>query len=158
MTLRRGKKLIVIAHNIRSLHNIGSLFRTADAVGVEKIFLTGFSGIPDHPKVAKVALGAEKTILWKKYSRIGNLLKQLKKDGYQIVALEQDPMSVAYDSFCPRFPIALIVGNEVSGISRAILKNADAIIEIPQKGRKESLNVSVAFGIAVYALCGGLRM
>lgn len=152
MTLCHGKKLIVIAHNIRSLYNIGSIFRTSDAVGVEKIFLTGFSGTPDNPKVAKVALGAEKTVPWEKHSRIGNLLKGLKKDGYQIVALEQDVKSVAYNSFRPRFPIAFIVGNEISGISRAVLKKADAIIEIPQKGTKESLNVSVAFGIAVYSL------
>ena len=152
MISRRDKRLVVIAHNIRSLHNIGSLFRTADAVGVEKIYLTGFSGSPDDPKAVKVSLGAEKTVPLEKCLRIGDLLKRLRKEGYSIIALEQDKKSIQYDLFRPRFPAALIVGNEVSGIPRSVLKQADTIIQIPQKGTKESLNVSVACGIAVYAI------
>ena len=152
MTLRRCKELVVIAHNIRSLYNIGSIFRTSDAVGVKKIFLTGFSGTPDTSKVAKVALGAEKAVPWEKHSRIGDLLKRLRSDGYSIIALEQDKESILYSSLRPRFPVALIVGNEVSGIPRAVLGRVDAIIEIPNNGTKESLNVAVAYGIAVYSI------
>lgn len=141
---------IVIAHNIRSLHNIGSLFRTADAAGVSKIYCTGYSGTPDNPRAKKVSLGAEQFVPWEKVSRPGALIRKLKKSGYRIAVLEQDKKSIPYDSFKPRFPLVLILGNEVRGSSRSMIKNADTIIEIPMRGEKESLNVSVAFGIAAF--------
>lgn len=141
---------IVIAHNIRSLHNIGSLFRTADAAGVSKIYCTGYSGTPDDPKAKKVSLGAEHFVPWERVSRLGTLIRKLKKSGYRIVVLEQDKKSIPFDSFKPRFPLALILGNEVRGSSRSMIKNADTIIEIPMRGKKESLNVSVAFGITAF--------
>ena len=141
---------IVIAHNIRSLHNIGSLFRTADATGVSKIYCTGYSGTPDDPKAKKVSLGAEHFVPWEKVSRLGALIRKLKSIGYRIAVLEQDKKSILLDSFKPRFPLALILGNEVRGSSRSIIKNADTVIEISMRGKKESLNVSVAFGIAAF--------
>lgn len=147
-----NRKLVVIAHNIRSLHNIGSFFRTADAVGVAKIYLTGYSGAPTDPKAAKVSLGAEKTIPWERTGNISRLLQKLKHDGFTVVALEQHARSTPLNTYRPHFPLALIVGNEVRGISQALLKKTDRILEIPMRGKKESLNVSVAFGIAVYQL------
>ena len=152
--------MVAVIHNIRSLHNVGSIFRTADGAGVEKIYLTGYTPGPEDkfgkpiPQFAKVSLGAEKSVPWKKIKDINRAIKNLKKDGYKIIALEQSPKSVPYDSLTTNHQslIALLVGNEVRGLSPAILKKADKIIEIPMRGRKESLNVSVAFGIAVYAL------
>lgn len=140
----------VICDNIRSLENIGSIFRTADAIGVSKIFLCGISGIPPHRKIEKTALGAEKTIPFEYKKQIGRLVDGLKKEKVFVVALEQSKKSVAYMNFKPRFPLALIVGNEVKGISKKVLRKADTIVYLPMKGKKESLNVSVAFGVIGY--------
>jgi tRNA G18 (ribose-2'-O)-methylase SpoU len=103
-------------------------------------------------EIAKTALGAEKSVEWEVVKNISVLIKKLKKDGVQIIALENTKSAIDYRKFRPRFPTALLVGNEVRGFSQAILKKADAVIKIPMRGRKESLNVSVAFGIAVYEL------
>ncbi|MEK7664439.1 MAG: TrmH family RNA methyltransferase [Patescibacteria group bacterium] len=143
-------KFYVICNNIRSLENIGSIFRTADAIGITKIFLCGISGTPPNPKISKTALGAEKTIPFEYQKQIGRLIERLKEEKVFIVALEQDKKAVVYTKFKPTFPLAIIVGNEVKGISKKVLKKADKIIYLPMKGKKESLNVSVAFGIAVY--------
>jgi len=144
------KEFYVICDNIRSLENIGSIFRTSDALGVSKIFLCGISGKPPHHKISKTALGAEETIPFEYHRQIGRLIEKLKKSRMQIVALEQDKKAIPYDKLKPKFPLALIVGNEVKGISKKILKNSDKIIFLPMSGQKESLNVSVAFGIAGY--------
>lgn len=150
--------LFLILHNIRSIHNVGSIFRTADACGVDKIFLTGYTPIPvdrfgrDVKALSKVSLGAEKTVPWEKFSNIKKLIEKLQKEGVSIVALEQDDRSVNYKKFKPKFPLALIVGNEVRGISKDILSLCDSIIEIPMRGEKESLNVSVATGIALFSI------
>jgi tRNA G18 (ribose-2'-O)-methylase SpoU len=144
------KEFYVICDNIRSLENIGSIFRTSDALGVSKIFLCGISGRPPHHKISKTALGAEETIPFEYYRQIGRLIDKLKKDRIQIVALEQDKKAISYEKFKPEFPLALIVGNEVKGISKKILKKSDKIIFLPMSGQKESLNVSVAFGVAGY--------
>ena len=146
------KSIYVIAHNIRSAYNIGSIFRTADAVGVDKIILGGYSPAPPHSGISKSALGAEKWIPFEKNAQTWRKIEHLKKDGFQIVAIEQSPKSVDYRKFKPKFPLALILGNEVRGLSRQILNRCDAVIEIPMIGKKESLNVSVAFGIAVYRI------
>lgn len=140
----------VVCDNIRSLENIGSIFRTGDALGVDKIFLCGISGAPPHHKISKTALGAEKNIPFEHHWQMGRLIKKLKGEGVQIVALEQTPKSLLYTKFKPKFPLALIIGNEVKGISKNILKKCDKIIYLPMQGRKESLNVSVAFGVAGY--------
>lgn len=151
-------KLFLILHNIRSVHNVGSLFRTADAAGVSKIFLTGYTPTPldrfgrEVKAFTKVSLGAEKTVLWEKVAQIKKLIPHLEKEGVSIVALEQDKKSVDYRKFKPHFPLALILGNEVKGISPDILSSCDSIIEIPMNGTKESLNVTVAGGIALFNL------
>jgi len=158
------KEFYVICDNIRSLENIGSIFRTADALGVSKIFLCGISGTPPHHKISKTALGAEKTIPFEYYKQIGRLIDKLKKEKVQIVALEQDlparragKKAVLYTKFKPKFPVALIIGNEVKGISKTILKKCDKIIFLPMSGQKESLNVSVAFGVAGYEINKGRK-
>ena len=151
------KEFYVICDNIRSLENIGSIFRTADALGVSKIFLCGISGRPPHHKISKTALGAEQTIPWEYCKQTGRLIDKLKRDKINIIALEQDlparqagKKSVEYTKFSPKFPLALIVGNEVKGVSRKILSKCDKIIELPMAGKKESLNVSVSFSVAGY--------
>lgn len=163
------KHMVAILHNIRSLHNVGSIFRSADGVGIDKIYLTGYTPSPldkfgkSVTQFTKVSLGAEDFVAWEKAKDINPVIKKLKADGYSIIALEQSPRSIPYDSFRPRKTtprrghganqkLALLVGNEVRGLSAALLKKCDVIIEIPMRGRKESLNVSVAFGIASYEL------
>jgi tRNA G18 (ribose-2'-O)-methylase SpoU len=144
------KDFYVICDNIRSLENIGSIFRTADALGVRKIFLCGISGKPPHHKISKTALGAEKTIQWEYAKQTGRLIDKLKRAKINIIALEQDKNSVIYTKFKPVFPLALLVGNEVKGVSKNILKKCDKIIFLPMSGQKESLNVAVSFGAAGY--------
>ena len=153
------KELVVVLHDIRSLHNVGSIFRTADAAGVSKIYLCGITGSPldrfgnVRPDVAKVALGAEKTVPWEHSARTAMVLKKLKKEGYRIVALEQSKDSVPYyEPLTAHNKLALVLGNEVKGLPPSVLKAADITMEIPMRGEKESLNVSVAFGIAAFAL------
>lgn len=142
----------LILDNIRSLYNVGSIFRTADAGNVDKIFVCGITGKPTSDKVKKVSLGAEDSVEWEYAKQTFRVIEFLKKQKFQIAALEQSKKSVLYSKFKPKFPIALIVGNEVKGISKNILNRADKIIELPMKGKKESLNVSVAAGIAIYEL------
>lgn len=144
------KLFYVIGDNIRSLENIGSIFRTADALGVNKIFLTGISGRPPRLKISKAALGAENWIPWEYHSQIWRLIAGLKKQGVFVAALEQTKKSLRYDEFKPKFPLALVVGNEIKGVSTSVLERADQLIFLPMFGRKESLNVAVAFGVAGY--------
>jgi len=144
------KEFYVICDNIRSLENIGSIFRTSDALGVKKIFLCGISGRPPHHKISKTALGAEITMPFEHCKQIGRLVDRLKKQGVQVVALEQAKDAILYTDLKPQFPAALIIGNEVDGISKKILAKCDKIIFLPMSGQKESLNVSVAFGVAGY--------
>jgi len=144
------KEIYVILHNIRSAFNVGSIFRTADAVGADKIFLTGYTPTPDNKEITKTALGAENFVKWEKYKNISYLLKKLKKGKYYLVAIEQAENSIPFYKFKPKFPLVLILGNEVRGLDKRILKKVDKIVEIPMFGRKESLNVAVAFGIIAY--------
>lgn len=146
------KEFYVICDNIRSLENIGSIFRTADALGVSKIFLCGICGKPPNEKISKTALGAEKTVLFEYHKQTWRLIDKLRKEKINIVALEQDKNSIDYTKFKPKFPLTLILGNEVKGISKKVLAKCDKIIELPMRGKKESLNVAVAFGIAGYHL------
>jgi len=144
------KEFYVICDNIRSLENIGSIFRTADALDVSKIYLCGISGKPPHHKISKTALGAENTVPFEYCRQTGRLIDKLKKSKINIVALEQAKHAVNYTRFKPKFPMALIVGNEVKGVSKKLLEKCDKIIFLPMAGKKESLNVSVAFGVAGY--------
>ena len=142
----------VICDNIRSLENIGSIFRTADALAVDKIFLTGICGQPPHPKSSKTALGAEENIPWQHHWQIWRLIDKLKEEKVSIVVLEQTKNSLPYTQFKPKFPLALVIGNEIKGVSPSVLKRADQVIHLPMLGQKESLNVAVAFGITGYYL------
>jgi tRNA G18 (ribose-2'-O)-methylase SpoU len=154
--------MIVILDNIRSLHNVGSIFRTGDAVGAEKLYLCGITPAPldrfgEVPgALAKVALGAEKTLPWERAASASRLITKLKKQGFKIVALELSSAAVPYYALRPTKveleKIALVLGAEVEGISPALLKKCDTIIEIPMRGIKESLNVGIAFGIVAYHL------
>lgn len=152
------KHLYLILHNIRSIYNTASIFRTADGAGVYKIFLTGYTPKPidefkkNRTEFSKVSLGAEKSVEWEYSKNIHSLILKLKKENIKIIALELSPSAINYKKFKPKFPCALIAGNEINGISKNILNKCDAIIEIPMKGKKESLNVSVAAGIAAYEI------
>jgi tRNA G18 (ribose-2'-O)-methylase SpoU len=158
--------MIAVLNNIRSLHNVGSIFRTSDAAGVEKIYLCGYTPQPfnefgiAHSHLAKTALGAENTVSWEKRKSAVHLIDRLKADGYKIYAVELGKNSVRADRFhLSKKELAravFVVGNEVTGLSRAILSRADCLLEIPMRGMKESLNVSVAFGVVVY--CASARI
>lgn len=141
----------VLAHNIRSLHNVGSFFRTSDVFGVSKLFLTGYTGHPPDPRLGKVALGAELTVPWEYNKSPVRLIKKLKTQypGLSIVGLENNVANtVSLQSFIPEGPILLILGEEVKGLPKNVRTLCNIFVEIPQFGTKESLNVSVAFGIA----------
>ncbi|KKU08280.1 MAG: tRNA/rRNA methyltransferase [Candidatus Magasanikbacteria bacterium GW2011_GWA2_45_39] len=142
----------MILPNIRSRFNVGSIFRTADAVGVRKIFLTGYTPRPPHSKIDKVALGATESVPWAYFRQTAPLIKKLKAEGVQIIALEKTRGSVSLYKIIPKFPCALIVGNEVEGVTARVRKFADAVVHLPMRGVKESLNVSVAFGAAAYVI------
>ncbi len=182
------KELFIVLHNIRSAYNVGSIFRTADGIGVNNIYLTGYTPCPHSLRqpdsltavmaagesaaggplgsnnkkplyltrarkmIAKTALGAEKNVSFEKVKNLGKLIEKLKSRKVKVVALEQDKKSVDYKNFKPSFPMALIVGNEPKGINKRILARCDEIVEIPMRGKKKSLNVSVAFGVAGYEI------
>jgi tRNA G18 (ribose-2'-O)-methylase SpoU len=139
------------------MHNVGSIFRTADAAGVSKIYLCGYTPAPldrfnrPVPDIAKVALGAEKSVPWEQ-REIVELITALKAEGVAVVAVEQAENSIPHTDFKPKKNVALILGSEVGGISSEILKLCDTVIEIPMHGQKESLNVSVVAGIVLYQL------
>ena len=149
MKLKKNLPFYVICDNIRSLENIGSIFRTSDAFNIDKIFLGGICGTPPHPKISKTALGAENWIEWEHRWHTWRIIEELKKQGVNIVALQQNKKSIDLNKFKPKFPLALVVGNEIKGVSPSVLKRADQIISIPMFGKKECLNAAVAFGIAV---------
>ena len=154
----------MILDNIRSLYNVGAIFRTADAAGVSKIYLTGFTPSPLdifgklRNDFKKTALGAEKYLDWEKRSKVNNLIQKLKEEKIFVASLEQSEKSIPHHLFYLKFKselkkcsgVALVLGNEVRGISKSILGKSDAIIEIPMHGKKESLNVSVAAGIVLF--------
>ena len=140
----------LVLPNIRSAHNVGAFFRTADGAGVEQIYITGYSPQPPHPGLVKVSLGAENSVPWRYVRQTGRLLKQLSSQGIQIVGLEQAKNSVTLESWQPTFPVCLVVGNEVTGLPLPLRKLCDVLVEIPMRGVKNSLNVSVAGGIALY--------
>jgi tRNA G18 (ribose-2'-O)-methylase SpoU len=140
----------VVLNNIRSLHNVGSIFRTCDGVGVGKLWLCGITGYPPSQRLAQTALGAEREVPWEYRKDVVTLLKELKADGCQIVLLEQMAGSFPYDTFMPQPPVCLVVGNEIEGVSSGIVPLCDVAIEIAMAGLKNSLNVSVAFGVVAY--------
>ena len=146
----------LILHDIRSSENVGSMFRTADAAGVSKIYLTGYTPAPldrfgrKNAKLTKAALGAEEFVPWEKHEDIFSLIEELKMNGVRVVAVEQDPAAVLYMELRRGGQTAFILGNEVDGVPPDVLRAADAIVEIPMQGKKESLNVAVAAGIILF--------
>ena len=147
------RQIVVILDNIRSRENVGSIFRTADAAGVSRIYLCGITPQPPHEKISKTALGAETVVPWEYAKQTWRLLEKLKKEDYRIIALEKT--NGAKDLFRTKReqkPVALVLGNEVDGLTPQVLKRSDLVVSIPMRGQKESLNVAVAFGIAIYQL------
>ena len=140
----------VVLNNIRSLYNVGSIFRTADGAGVEKIWLCGITGYPPNNQISKTALGAEERVPWEYRCDIISVVEELKAKGYQLVLLEQIEHSILYQDFIPQSPVCLIIGNEIEGISQKLILCCDQAIEIEMAGVKNSLNVSVAFGVVAY--------
>ena len=148
----------LLLHNIRSAQNVGAIFRVADAAAAAKIWLTGYTPAPldrfgrVNREIAKTALGAEKYVEWKKIANVDKLFKELSAFSFQLLALEQANNSIDYKKVKIKGPTAIIVGNEVRGLHPVLLKRCDVIVEIPMRGRKESLNVAVALGIFLFRL------
>lgn len=148
----KSQEIYLVLQNIRSLFNVGSIFRCADVFKVDKVYLCGYTGYPPRDQITKTALGAEDWVLWQRAKQTVSLLKKLKKEGFQIVALETGKNTKPLPKFKPKFPIVLVVGNEVNGITKNVLDISDKIVEIPMHGRKNSLNVAVATAVALYQL------
>lgn len=146
--------IALVLDNVRSLNNVGSAFRTADAFRIEKIILCGITGTPPHRDIQKTALGATESVDWEYCLNTSEAIEKLKSGGYRICALEQVENSVKLNKFSPEKgkKYALIFGNEVFGVEQEVLKSCDYILEIPQLGTKHSLNISVSLGIAVWDL------
>lgn len=156
----RIMEIVAVLDNIRSLHNVGAIFRTADGAGVKKIYLCGITPDPldkfgkTRQQLTKVSLGAEESVGWEHILTTARAVNKLKKDGFLIYAVEQDKNSIPYNKLKAgkADKIALILGEETKGLKKSILGKADKILEIPMNGKKESLNVGVAFGIVVFNL------
>jgi len=158
--------LVLIAHNLRSAHNVGSLLRTAEGLGINKVYLTGYTPYPKtkndsrlphlaskiSARITKTALGAENQLDWQQSDDIFEVINQLKEDGFEIIALEQTPEAEPLSDFEPAAKTALIVGREVEGIEPEVLAAADRTVEIAMHGSKESFNVAVAAAIALYQI------
>lgn len=151
--------LVVVLENVRSMHNVGSVFRTCDAFLVEKIYLCGFTPTPPHREIQKTALGATETVSWESVNDTHQLVKELKEQGYLVYAVEQTHSSRALDLFFPEKDkkIALVFGNEAEGVSEATLALCNGAIEIPQFGSKHSFNISVSAGIVLWDLLSKIK-
>jgi len=151
--MRKLKDIYIILENIRSLYNVGAIFRTAEATArVKKIYLCGITGTPDQKGFLKTALSGAGQINWEYWPNTRDLIKKLKSKKVKIIALEQTEESFDYKKFQPKFPLALILGNEKEGVDPEILKMCDQKIQIPLFGKGKSLNVAVAFGIVIYEI------
>lgn len=143
--------MIIISHNIRSLHNLGAIFRSADAFGIEKIYLTGYTATPPRKEINKTALGSENIVPWEKQDDIFIVIKELKEKNYKVIGLETGAMAQPLNDFLLEGKkLALVLGNEVTGIENEVRDNLDGLVEIPMPGHKKSLNVSVAASIAMF--------
>jgi tRNA G18 (ribose-2'-O)-methylase SpoU len=154
----KDKEVLIILPDVRSSLNVGAIFRTADACGVGKIYLAGYTPAPldqfgrVNKDIAKTALGAEKTLAWEKVKSVSSLLTKLKKQGFSLIAIEQSDKAVDYKKVKATNKVAFIFGNEVTGLSKGFLGKCDIIAEIPMCGEKESLNVSVSAGVALFRI------
>lgn len=143
----------VVVHNVRSIYNVGSIFRTSDAARIERLYLTGYTGTPRHNDLHKTALGAQDVVAWSAHEAALPVLRRLRARGYTLAALEiTDTPTRASEVELEQFPLCLVVGNEVEGVDDSIIEEVDLALEIPQYGTKQSLNVAVAYGIAVFDL------
>jgi 23S rRNA (guanosine2251-2'-O)-methyltransferase len=152
---KSSEKIPVIAvfENVRSAYNVGSLFRTADAFLLEAVYLTGYTAFPPHKEIKKTALGAEDTVSWKHFKNISEAITDLREQGYKIFAIEQVADSIQLHHFSEsEVKVAVIFGNEVTGVEQSTIAQCDGCIEIPQLGMKHSLNVSVAAGVVLWEL------
>ncbi|MEY4747270.1 MAG: hypothetical protein RLZZ416_319 [Candidatus Parcubacteria bacterium] len=152
------KETAVLLHDIRSAHNVGSIFRTAEAAGVSRLYISGYTPLPQdrfgrvQKEIAKVALGAEHSLSWQRVASPKALISTLKRRGWTIIGVEQHPRSVDYRKCKLATPALFVFGHEVTGVSRSLLKACDAIVEIPMHGAKESLNVAVAAGVVLFSV------
>ena len=146
--------VVLVLDNIRSAHNVGSAFRTSDAFGVDKVYLGGICPVPPSPELRKVALGAEEVVPFEAVQDVPALVRRLQGEGYTVIAVEQTVHSVKLDQFRaePGRKYALVFGNEVDGVQQEVVDAADFSLEIPQKGTKHSLNVSVSIGVVLWGM------
>src|SRR5215217_5864207 len=145
--------VMVVLENIRSAYNVGSVFRTADASLLEGIFICGYTAYPPHKEIKKTALGADESVHWKHFKHSSEALEELRKEGYTIYAVEQAQESIKLNAFRSQGQkLAVIFGNEVTGVEQSTIEQCDGCIEIPQLGMKHSLNISVAAGIVLWEL------
>ena len=144
--------ILVLLDNVRSMYNVGSVFRTSDAFLISEVILCGITGRPPHPEISKTALGAEESVNWRYYEDAMQTVIEMKKEGWLICVLEQAHSSIPLQNFSPSSDLKylLVAGNEVDGVNQEIVDLADIILEIPQQGVKHSLNVSVSVGIALW--------
>ncbi|MGY3212814.1 RNA methyltransferase [Mucilaginibacter sp. HD30] len=152
--------VVVVLDNVRSMHNIGSIFRTSDGFAVEKVILCGITAQPPHREIEKTALGATQSVDWSYYTDVKEAIQQLKTDGYQIIAIEQAEASTMLNEFTPaeNENYALVFGNEVNGVSDEVMAIADGCIEIPQFGTKHSFNIVVSAGIVLWDFFAKLNL
>lgn len=146
------RRVRLIAHNIRSLWNVGSLFRTSDAFAVERVYLTGYTGTPPRAEISKTSLGADEWTPWEHADDPLAVIESLKNDGWTVAALELTPSAVDLLAYEPPDDVCLVLGHEVEGVDERLLAACDATLMIPMHGNKESLNVAVAAGIALHRL------
>lgn len=146
--------LVIVLDNVRSLHNIGSIFRTADAFLVEAIYLCGISACPPHREIEKTALGATESVTWKYFNTTGEAIDLLNHSGYETIAIEQAEGGILLDQFSPQSgkKYALVFGHEIYGVGEDVMEKVHQAIEVPQSGTKHSLNISVCAGIVIWEL------
>lgn len=149
--------IVVVLDNVRSLHNVGSIFRTSDAFRLQGVYLCGITSTPPHKEIHKTALGAEDSVEWHYFNETTDAVEKLKKDGYLVLGIEQVEGSISLENFepNPNSKYAVILGNEVKGVSQKVIDQCDQCLEIPQFGTKHSFNVSVTAGIVLWELAKG---
>jgi tRNA G18 (ribose-2'-O)-methylase SpoU len=151
--------LVIVLDNVRSLHNVGSVFRTADAFLVEAIYLCGITATPPHREIQKTALGATDSVAWKYFKTTSEACDKLLDDGYELIAIEQAEEGTSLENFSPERnkKYAIIFGHEMNGVEEAVMERVHRAIEVPQSGTKHSLNISVCAGIVVWHFCRYLK-
>ena len=144
--------IVVVLDNIRSMNNVGSVFRTSDCFRIEKIMLCGITATPPHREIRKTAIGAEETVEWEYFKNTIDAISNLQKEGYKIAAIEQTENSIGLSQFNPEEKTAIVFGNEVDGVAEEVIAMCDTVIEIPQFGTKHSFNIAVSAGIVIWEM------